>query len=101
MEEIVVDDITYYGIKVPVGSVSALIYFIAQYENQENLSEDELDKLPGERYDPDREYSPKYKITNEEMLDWLIENVKQNFRLDINQIYFDNQEDAMAFKLRW
>ena len=101
MEEIVVDDITYYGIKVPVGSVSALIYFIAQYENQENLSEDELDKLPGERYDPDREYSPKYKIMNEEMLDWLIENVKQNFRLDINQIYFDNQEDAMAFKLRW
>lgn len=101
MEEIVVDDITYYGIKVPVGSVSALIYFIAQYENQENLSEDELDKLPGERYDPNRKYSPKYKIMNEEMLDWLIENVKQNFRLDINQIYFDNQEDAMAFKLRW
>ncbi len=101
MEEIVIEDITYYGVKMPDGSVSAVLYFSIQVESEEDLTEEEIEKLPGKEYESDKDYSPKFKIADEEIIEWLTDNVKQTYRINMTHIYFDNQEDAMAFKLRW
>ena len=42
MEEIVIDDITYYGVKMPNGSVSATLYFKLEFET-DDLTEEEID----------------------------------------------------------
>lgn len=36
-----------------------------------------------------------------EMAIWVFENVKGRFIIDDGHIFFENDEDAMAFKLRW
>lgn len=38
----------------------------------------------------------------DEMIEWMFENTEYRFQfLGTDRIYFENTDDAMAFKLRW
>ena len=57
-------------------------------------------ELPGEEYDPKEDYSPKYTLENK-VQEWLNNNVTGMVFINLKTLYFENAEDAMAFKLRW
>ena len=42
-----------------------------------------------------------YRLLTDEQIEWLFENIKNRFILDGHYIIFENDDDAMAFKLRW
>lgn len=61
---------------------------------------DNIVDLPGEKYDPKADYSPKFEV-EDDVREWLKENVTGKFFADISNLYFEKSEDAVAFKLRW
>ena len=36
-----------------------------------------------------------------DMIEWMFENILGDYMVDDGYIYFKNDEDALAFKLRW
>ena len=100
MKEITVKDIKYYGVEAR-GHISIIFHWGYTIESEEDLTEEQIKQLPGEEVDPKKDYSPEYKITNEEMIEWLTDNVKPGYLINSDTFYFDNEEDAMAFKLAW
>lgn len=58
-------------------------------------------ELPGEKYDPKGDYSPKYSLKNTEIQEWLDNNVTGKVYINMKGLFFEVAEDAMAFKLRW
>ncbi len=62
--------------------------------------EDNPVDLPGEPYDPDEDHSPKITL-HDGIQEWLIENMTGKVYFGLSIAYFENEEDAMAFKLKW
>lgn len=56
--------------------------------------------LPGKIYDPDEDHSPKIILDNG-IQEWLTENATGKIYFGLTDAWFENDEDAMAFKLRW
>lgn len=94
------EDKLYYVITPPDGTISLKLTWVATYDT-EGMTEEEKDDLPGEEHDPDKDCSPHYSLSNDEMALWFHENIKSPVLMDISNFYFESQEDAMAFKLAW
>ncbi len=41
------------------------------------------------------------KFLTDDMIEWLFDNVEGKYLVDGKYLYFQNDEDAMAFKLVW
>lgn len=78
--------------------ITMVMHWIIKYEPNENENKDV--ELPGEEYDPKEDYSPKY-VLKDEVQEWLNNNATGMVYIDLKTLYFENAEDAMAFKLRW
>ena len=59
-----------------------------------------LEDLPGEPYDPDEDHSPNITL-HDGIQEWLIENMTGKVYFGLTDAWFENEEDALAFKLRW
>ncbi len=62
--------------------------------------EDNTTDLPGKPYDPDEDHSPKITL-QDGVQEWLTENMTGKVYFSLTNAWFENEEDAFAFKLRW
>lgn len=61
---------------------------------------DVTDFLPGKTYNPDDDNSPKV-VFIDGVDEWLAENIIGKRYFSLSDAWFENAEDALAFKLRW
>lgn len=92
---IMIDDIKYYGVSID-GDVMMTLHVKLIFDNDVDI-----EKMPGKPFDENVDYSPTYTITNKEKSKWLDDNIKNSWFYNMSMIYFSNEEDAMAYKLRW
>lgn len=89
----------YYKVDFAVNTVvtGMELTWTMTYESDEEV--DEAD-LCGEPYDKDKDYSPKAKV-KPEIKDWILENITGKVFFNFGSAYFENGDEAMAFKLKW
>ena len=93
-----VDLKNYHHVDVSGGKIvkSAQLTWIATIESDDNSPID----LPGKAYDPDEDHSPKITL-HDGIQEWLTENATGKVYFWLVDAWFENAEDAVAFKLRW
>ncbi len=64
------------------------------------IVEGDHENLPGEKYDSKKNYEPKVCLYSD-VSKWIDENVKGEIRFTHGIVYFEIEDEAMAFKLRW
>ena len=84
-------------LKLKHGSVTLQMSFIITHDSGKDLSG--IIKSP-KPYDPNKSY-PNKILLKKEIYDWLKENIQRWYIDDRFHIYFEDEEDASAFKLRW
>ncbi len=96
MNESKIDIENYHHVDVSSGKIvkSAQLTWIATIESDENSSID----LPA--YDPEEDHSPKITL-HDGIQEWLTENMTGKVYFGLTDSWFENAEDAIAFKLRW
>lgn len=85
----------YHCIKMPYQTTSLTMKFMVTFKGE--MSDEVI--LPGTDCEDDVDLSPSVNL-DKEIHDWIKDNVTNCF-LDGFNIYFKNEEDAMAFKLKW
>jgi len=95
MTESKIDIEKYHHVDVSGGKIvkSAQLTWIATIESDE-------DTLPGTPYDPEEDHSPKITL-HDGIQEWLTENATGKVYFWLVDAWFENAEDAVAFKLRW
>lgn len=83
--------------KVKYSGIKMEISLVVTVKCDDDVS---YDDLPGEKYDPKADHSPKFNV-DDDVREWLNENVTGKFFGDMKYLYFEKSEDAVAFKLRW
>lgn len=57
-------------------------------------------ELPGEEYDPTKEYNSEF-VLQEKVEEWTNANINGKIFGGFGCLYFESEEEAVAFKLRW